>query len=337
MKILVVHNSYREPGGEDENTQTEIRLLEEAGHQVIRFFLSNAQIRPGVLSAARSLWSLGSYRALRLLIRRERPEVAHFHNVFHAISPSGYWAASAETVPVVQTLHNYRLLCSNALLFRDGHPCRDCVGKRIPWPGILHACYRDSVSATLVVSAATSLHRTLGTWSDRVDVFVALSEYSRSIFVGAGLSPARIVVKPNPVHPDPGIGTGDGSFALFVGRLSPEKGIKTLLAAWERVGSKIPLKVVGDGPLANMVAQASLQGRVEWLGRRSPVEVYELMGRARCIVVPSEWHEPFGRVVVEALAKGTPIVVSDIGAPRDLVADGVTGFHFRSGDPLDLV
>jgi glycosyltransferase involved in cell wall biosynthesis len=336
VKILIVHNYYRQPGGEDESTKTEKRLLEADGHEVVEFTCHNDAMRAGLGSAARSLWNRESYGALRRLILREQPHVAHFHNTFYVVSPSAYWAAAAEGLPVVHTLHNYRLLCCNGLLFRDGRPCEECVGRRIPWPGVAHACYRESASASLAVSAVTTLHRSIGTWRDRIDVYVALSEFSRSKFISAGFPPAKVVVKPNCVHPDPGVGSGDGGFALFAGRLTTEKGVGTLLDAWELLGAEIPLRIVGDGPLAERVAAAARRPGVEWIGWSSIADVYELMGRARCVVVPSEWYEPFARVVVEALAKGTPAVVSDAGAPAGLVSDGVTGFHFRTGDPVDL-
>jgi glycosyltransferase involved in cell wall biosynthesis len=284
----------------------------------------------------RALWSTVSYATLRRIIQSERPQVAHFHNTLPLISPSGYWAAAAEGVPVVQTLHNYRLLCCNSLLFRDGKPCEDCVGKRISWSGIAHSCYRESIAASFSVAAVTGLHRAAGTWTNRIDIYIAPSPFARSRFVAGGLPAAKIVVKPNFVHPDPGIGPGDGGFALFAGRLSPEKGVGTLLDAWERLWPEIPLKVVGDGPLAQRVADAARRERIEWLGRRPPAEVYELMGRARCVIVPSDWYEVFPRVVVEAFAKGTPVVASTGGAHTQLVNDGVTGFHFRVGDPRDL-
>jgi len=336
MKILIVHNYYREPGGEDECARSEAQLLEEHGHQVVWFTLQNAELRPGPGSALRSLWSRESHAALRDLIRRERPDVAHFHNTFHLMSPSGYWAAAAEGVPVVQTLHNYRLLCCNALLFREGKPCEDCLGKRIPWRGVARACYRDSVGASLAVATVTTLHRALGTWRDRIDVYVAPSEFLRSRFVAAGFSADKILVKPNFVHPDPGIGSGDGGFALFAGRLNPEKGVETLLRAWELVGHRIPLRIVGDGPLANKVAEEAKNRRVEWLGRRSRAEVLDLMGMARCVVLPSEWYENFPLVLAEALAKGTPVIASDAGAARELISDGLTGFLFRAGNPGSL-
>jgi glycosyltransferase involved in cell wall biosynthesis len=206
----------------------------------------------------------------------------------------------------------------------------------LPWPGIVHACYRGSVPASVAVTATTTLHRVLGTWRNLIDVYVALSESSRSKFLGGGVPQAKIVVKPNAVHPDPGVGPGDGDFALFAGRLTAEKGVDSLLAAWERIGAEIPLRIVGDGPLADRVSQLATRSQIEWLGWRPFEEVLELMGKARCVVVPSEWYEPFARVVVESFAKGTPAVVSDAGAPAELVNDGRTGFHFRSGDSEDM-
>jgi glycosyltransferase involved in cell wall biosynthesis len=337
MKILIVHNFYREPGGEDECAQSEAQLLEEYGHKVIRFTLHNADLHPGPGSALGSLWSRNSYVALRNLIRHERPDVAHFHNTSHLVSPSGYWAAAADGVPVVQTLHNYRLLCCNALLFREGKPCEDCLGKRFAWPGVVRACYRGSVGASLGVAAVTTLHRALGTWRNRIDVYVAPSKFLRSKFVAAGFPASKIVVKPNFVHPDPGAGPGDGGFALYVGRLSLEKGLGVLLEAWELLGSDFPLKIVGDGPLVERVREAAKRPGVEWLGRLPQHAVLQLMGRAHCLVIPSGCYENFPRVMVEALAKGTPVVASDGGAAAELVIDGVNGFRFRAGDRSDLV
>lgn len=336
MKILVVHNHYREPGGEDESVRAEIGLLEAHGHEVVRFFLRNLEAREGPLAAVRGVWSRECHATLRRLVRRERPHVAHFHNTFHRVSPSAYWAVASEGVPIVQTLHNYRLVCCSAQLFRGNRPCQECVGKMLPWPGIVHACYRGSVPASVAVTATTTLHRVLGTWRNLIDVYVALSESSRSKFLGGGVPEAKIVVKPNAVHPDPGVGPGDGDFALFAGRLTAEKGVDSLLAAWERIGAEIPLRIVGDGPLADRVSQLATRSQIEWLGWRPFEEVLELMGKARCVVVPSEWYEPFARVVVESFAKGTPAVVSDAGAPAELVNDGRTGFHFRSGDSEDM-
>jgi glycosyltransferase involved in cell wall biosynthesis len=339
MKVLIAHNRYQQRGGEDESVGAEVALLKSRGHEVIEFVEDNERIARLSLPqvAFRTVWSQESYRQLRRRIRERRPDVVHVQNFFPLISPAAYYAARAEGVPVVQTLRNYRLLCSNGLFFRDGHVCEDCLGKTLPWPGVAHACYRESRMGTVPVTAMLTTHRAVRTWTKMVDVYISLTEFARQKFIEGGLPAKKIVIKPNFVHPDPGPGEGRGGFAMFVGRLSPEKGIGTLLAAWECLGSQMPLKVVGDGPLANRVAEAAASSPyIEWLGRRSLEEVYALMGRASVLIFPSEWYETFGRVAVEAFAKGTPVVAAKIGAIAELVNHGRTGLHFRPGDPEDL-
>lgn len=339
MKILMVHNRYLVRGGEDECFESESELLSAHKHQVVAYIQDNQRI--GEISplqaGLRTIWSTEDYKALRLLIREQQPEVIHVHNFFPLISPSVYHAAQAEGVPIVQTLHNYRLLCSSYNFFRDGHVCEDCMGKPIPWPGVAHACYRGSRTATGAVVAMLTTHRVMQTWSKMVNVYIALTEFARQKFIQGGLSAEKILVKPNFVYPDPGIGEGRGGYGLFVGRLSSEKGIDTLLRAWEQLGGRVPLKIVGDGPLAERVAMASerLPG-VMWLGRRPVEEVYELMGEAAFLVFPSEWYETFGRVAIEAFAKGTPVIAARIGAIAELVKSGRTGLYFCPGDPEDL-
>ena len=182
-----------------------------------------------------------------------------------------------------------------------------------------------------------TVHRVLRTWTEMVDVYVALTEFARSKFIEGGLPAGKIVVKPNFVAPDPGRGQGGGGYALFVGRLAPEKGTGTMLAAWDRLGTRIPLKIVGDGPLRARVVEAARRSNVEWLGHRPVEEVHALMGKADMLVFPSEWYETFGRVAVEAFATGTPVIAADIGAVAELVEHGRTGLEFRPGDPEDLI
>ena len=339
MRILLVHNTYQQPGGEDEVVRTEQRLLEERGHRVLQFSRHNDEIdRMSALEVAgTTLWSRATRRDLGRLLRAERPEVVHFHNTFPLISPSAYYAVRDEGTPIVQTLHNYRLVCSNAQLFRDGGPCEDCIGRKLPWPGVLHACYRDDRAASAVVVAMLGLHRALGTWSRLVGRYIALTDFARVKFIEGGLPPDRIAVKPNFLHPDPGAGPGGGGFVLYVGRLSEEKGIDTLLRAWEVVEDP-PLRIVGDGPLAPLVREAvSRAPGVRWLGRQTQEEVQRLLGEARCLIVPSRWYEGFPRVVVEAFARGTPVVASRLGGLAEIVEDGRTGRLFRPGDPDDLL
>jgi glycosyltransferase involved in cell wall biosynthesis len=339
MKVLIAHNEYQQPGGEDQVFAAEIALLEAHGHHVVRYSVHNdhvAGMNPAVLAGS-TVWNRSSYRQLRSLIRLERPQVAHFHNTLPLISPAGYYAAKAEGVAVVQTLHNYRLLCPNALFFRDGHVCEDCQGKTVPWPGVLHACYRDSRPASAVVAAMLSTHRALRTWTEQVDVYIVTTEFARAKFIQGGLPAQKLIVKPNFLHPAPSPREGQGEYALFVGRLSPEKGVDTLLAAWERLRDLVPLSIVGDGPLAEEVANAarSLE-RVEWLGRQPREQVLALMKAASVLVFPSVCYENFPVTILEAYAVGLPVIASDLGGMASLVEDGRTGLHFRPGDPKDL-
>ena len=212
---------------------------------------------------------------------------------------------------MVQTLHNFRLLCPNALLFRDGRVCEDCLGRSIPWPAVVHKCYRGSRSATAAVAAMLMVHRAMGTWWEAVDVYIALAEFCRRKFIEGGLPAEKIVVKPNFIATDPGVGGGRGGYGVFVGRLAPEKGLETLLKAWKILGGKVPLKVVGDGPMtATVEGSEAKDAGIEWLGHRSAQEVYSLIGEAMFLVFPSEWYENLPRVIIEAFAKGTPVIAS---------------------------
>jgi glycosyltransferase involved in cell wall biosynthesis len=340
VRILSIHNRYQIRGGEDECHAEEVALLRDHGHEVTVYEESNDRVASlnRLHLLAKTVWSQAAYRDVRACLDQQPHDVVHLHNFFPLVSPSVYYAAQAAGVPVVQTLHNYRLLCPNALFFRQGQVCEDCLGKPIPYPGVQHGCYRDSKIASAGVATMLTAHRTLHTWTNQVDLYLALTEFARQKFIEGGLPADKIAVKPNFVTPDPGPGSGSGGYALFVGRLSVEKGLDTLLSAWKQLQGVVPLKIVGDGPLSDQVmAAAQTLPNVEWLGRRSMPEVHALMGEALCLVFPSQWYETFGRVAVEAFAKGTPVIASRIGAIAELVDAGRTGLHFRPGDPDDLV
>jgi glycosyltransferase involved in cell wall biosynthesis len=284
------------------------------------------------------VWSRPAFLEMRGLIAELRPQVVHFHNTFPLISPAAYYAARAEGVPVVQTLHNFRLLCVNALLFRNGKPCEDCLGRPVPWQGVAHRCYRDNRAASAAVAAMIAVHRLLGTWRNAVDAYIALSEFSRRKFIEGGLPADKIVVKSNFAFPEPSTGTGNGGYAVYVGRLSAEKGVETLLKAWRRLGTAVPLKIAGDGPLAPAVQQAMAQNpAIQWLQSVSHDNVYDLIGAAAFLILPSQCYEgALPRVVIEAFATGTPVIVSRHGAMAEAIHDRRNGVHFDPGNPEDL-
>lgn len=342
MRVLSIHNHYRHRGGEDAVFDDEARLLEDNGHIVVRYTATNedaSRLNPLRL-AGRTVWSAQSHRDLGRLIDLERPDVVHVHNWLSMISPSAYYAARSQGVPVVQTLHNYRLMCPGVVFEREGKVCEDCLGRRFAWPAVRHACYRNSRGASATVAVTLTAHRIAGTWDRQVDRYIAPTEFLRDKYIEGGLPPESIVVKPHFVadgSEHTGVGTGSGGFCLFVGRLAEEKGVRSLLAAWEQVAPGARLLLVGDGPLADVVDAASrrLPG-VDWLGKLPPHDVRRLMGEASFVVVPSVGLEAFGLVFIEAFSAGTPVLASSIGPAIDLVDDGRTGRHFPAGDADDL-
>ena len=344
MRIVIVHNFYQQPGGEDEVVRTEIALLLDAGHEILTYFRHNDEIRAQRLSRfalpITTVWSAQSHRAISGLLREHRPSVVHFHNTFPLISPSAYYAARSLDVPVVQTLHNYRLLCPGANLLRDGKPCEDCIGKAVPLSAVKHGCYRESRAASAAVTGMLAAHRGIGTYTRLVDRFIALSEFSKNKFVEGGLPGDRIAVKPNCVYPEPEFhegGVDSRNFALYIGRFSEEKGIGTFVDALKLLKSDIPVRIVGDGPMAESVKRAvvSLPNVVVegWVKRET---VVELLRAARVVVFPSQCYENFPLTMAEAFSVATPVLCSRLGVHQELVKDGVNGIHFTAGDSRDL-
>ena len=339
MQILGVHNRYKIRGGEDECFEAEVSLLRGKGHTVNLFEETNDRLEEigKVHGLVKTLWSNETYRLAKQMLTKHPYNVVHVQNSFPLISPSIYYAAKDRRVPVVQTLHNYRLLCPNAQFFREGRPCEDCLQKPVPIPSIVHACYRNSRPATVAVATMLTLHRLLHTWTETVDRYIALTEFAREKFIQGGIPAEKIAVKPNFVA-DPGVGSGRGGYALFVGRLSEEKGINLLLRSWQQIGKTMPLKIVGDGPMRPQVLEAAqtIPG-VEWLGRRSLAEVYHLMKEAAFLVFPSVWYEGLPRTIVESFATGTPVIAADLGAMSRLITSGKTGLHFTAGSEESLI
>lgn len=341
MRVLMVHNFYQQPGGEDQSFKAEVEMLRQGGVEVHTWTVHNDEIAgiPGPQLALETVWNRRAAHSLREILTVDGPfDVVHFQNTFPRVSPAAIWEAGRSRPAVVQTLRNFRFMCVNGLFFRDGHVCELCLGKRVQLPGIRYGCYRNSVPASATVAAMNYYSNARQVHDRSVDAFIALSNFARGKYVQAGLDPERITVKPNFVMPDPGVGQGDGGYAIFVGRLSPEKGVDTLIEAWRSAGARLPLKIVGDGPNAGRVreAAANSNGAIEWVGHKQKGETYDLIGEARMLIFPSEWYETFGRVAVEAFAKGTPVIAANIGAIAELVDEGRTGLLFTPGDPADL-
>lgn len=340
MRILMVHNRYQQPGGEDAVVRAESELLRTNGHAVDLLEEDNdtiAGLPQAFGTALRCVWSVNARRTIRERILDFRPDLVHIHNFFPRLSPSVHFACRQAGVPIVQTLHNYRLLCPSATLLRDGHICEECPAHLYPWAAVRHACYRGSHAASTAVANMLFVHRVFATWSHTVTRFIALSEFARAKFTAAGLPPQKIVVKPNFVSKDPGAGSGQGGYALFVGRLSTEKGLLTLLKAWQQLPAQHQLRVVGDGPLAPEVrALASVHPSIQWLGWQNQDQVSALMAEAAVLIFPSIWYEGFPMVLAEAFAAGLPVITSRLGTMAEVVTQGKTGLLFSPGHAEEL-
>ncbi|MDP8929379.1 MAG: glycosyltransferase [Actinomycetota bacterium] len=321
MRILQVHNRYRLPGGEDVVVAAERELLERAGHEVVVHQETNPSgTVESAWKLARAPWNRDAAEIVRNLARWVRPDVAHVHNTWFALSPAVIPALRAANVPVVMTLHNYRLICANAQLFRDGRPCEDCVGTH-PWHGVRHACYRGSPSASASAAATIAVHNRRGTWDGDVEIFLALTQFARDRFIAGGLPPDRVRVKPNFVgDPGPRLQPPSASdYLLYVGRLSPEKGLLVALEAARRLGQRQwRLLVVGDGPLRQQAEALAVPG-VEFTGWLPREDVCSLMHGARGLIFPSVWYEGFALTIVEAMAAGLPVIASRLGGTPDVL------------------
>jgi len=341
--ILMVHNRYQQRGGEDAVFEAESNLLERHGHTVHRMLFDNASIperrtpATSVRLAMSTVWSRDSVAKIEAAIERFQPGVVHFHNTLPLVSPAGYYAARRQHVRTVQTLHNYRIMCPNALLFRDGGPCEDCIGRTVAWPGIRHKCYRDSTGQSAVVAATTAAHRIFGTWNRAVDQYVALTEFSRQKFIEGGLPESKITVKPNFLDSAPEPKGERGDAFLFVGRLAESKGIHSMLEAWTSQRLPFDLRIAGGGPLeATVEAAANAVPAITALGMLTPDQVIEEMQTARALVYPSTWYENFPMTLVEAFACGLPVIAARLGAMAEIIEDGRTGLLYTPGDAHDL-
>jgi glycosyltransferase involved in cell wall biosynthesis len=343
LKVVIAHNSNQQHAGDDVVVAHESKLLEGAGHRVVFYKRSNWDVDSykglrKISLAKQTIWASDTRRDFARLLREEKPDVVHVHNTFVMISPSIYSACVEARVPVVQTLHNYRLLCPSATLFRDGKVCQECMQHSF-LRSVKYGCYRDSRSATAVTAMMLGFHRLRKTWDREVSCFVALSEFSRNKFVEGGLPANKITVKPNFVDPDPGKRTGDGDYAIFVGRLSAEKRVDMILEAWKRLRTAIPVMIVGGGPEEEKLRkQAEQEGipNLRFTGKLPREQTIAALNNARFLIFPSEWYEGFPMTLAESFACSTPVICAGMGTMQEVVTDGRTGLHYTPGDADDL-
>lgn len=335
MKVLVVHNRYRYRGGEDIAVDEEIAALRAAGLLAAACIVSNdaldstpAKIRAAVGAAN----SQAGTELVKAAIAKHAPDVVHVHNFFPNISPAVHAVARRAGVATVQTFHNFRAICANALLMRDGAPCETCID-RSPYWGAWRACYRGSIIGSIASAHMIAAHRNAGTWRESVDRIIVLSRFARERFVRAGFPAEKLVVKPNSVD-DPGPpAEASRSGFVFAGRLSREKGVLVLAEAARLTQATI--EIFGEGPLEAEV-RASAPANLSVHAPLPRAEVRRRVAAAEAIVVPSLCYEGAPMVISEAMAAGTPIIVSRIGALPELVPEGQAGLQARAGDPADL-
>ncbi|MBE9004351.1 glycosyltransferase family 4 protein [Fortiea sp. LEGE XX443] len=345
MKLLILHNRYRLAGGEDRVVEAEKKLLETNGHNVIvleETNLSIVNIWDTIAAAGGAIYSFASKQRVQAEIMRFSPELVHVHNFFPLLSPAVYDACYSAGVPVVQTLHNYRLACPKAMPFRDSKICEDCIGTLIPLSSIVHGCYRNSQLQSSIVAAMITWHRLRGTWHQRVDAYIVLTQFHKEKMIQAGLPAEKIYIKPNFVfHTNTTeFNSQRGGYLLFVGRLSEEKGVSVLIDAYIDNNISIPLKIVGDGPLRQVlqkkVQQAGYANLIEFLGYQDKSIVMALMKNAKFLIFPSIWYEGFPLTIIEAFASSLPVLVSQLGSMAEIVEDQVSGLHFKAGNSQDL-
>lgn len=331
MRVLQIHNRYRQFGGEDVVAAQQFQLLQAAGHRVESWWPQNAPGPTATLALAGSLWNPRTAQRVERLVERFRPDIAHIHNTWFTVSPSAVTTLRRLGVPVVLSLHNYRLVCAAATLFRDGAPCEDCLGSH-PWHAVRHRCYRGSVIQSAIAAGGIARQKSRRTWYDDVDRFLALSDFARERFIAGGLPADRISVTANSVD-DPGPRAQPPSASdvvLFVGRLSEPKGVHVLLDAWARAAPPLRLVIAGTGPLEASLRQ-SAPASVTFTGLLSHEATRDLMLEARALVLPSVWYEGQPLVLLESAAAGLPVLLSDLGAMSGLLAPDAEALLFPAG------
>jgi glycosyltransferase involved in cell wall biosynthesis len=337
MKILQVHNYYKFSGGEDTVFSNEYKLLTNYGHTVIQFTKTNKEIdnynnfQKSKLFL-NAVYSKSAFKEVLRIIEEHKPDICHVHNTLTLITPSVYYACKKMGVPVVQTLHNYRLICANAYLFRNGKVCEECIDKSL-YNSVKYGCYRNSRLQTFVLARTIEWNKKQGAWNNLIDAYIALTEFSKHKFIEGGLSENKIFVKPNFIFEDPGYSENNNGKFLFAGRLDVNKGLNVLVKAAEKLPN-VKFKVAGDG-----VLRSNLDGvqNIEYFGQLNRNDLIIELKKSSALIIPSVWYESMPMTIIESFACGKPVIASNLGAMAEIIENGKTGLLFEPGNVDDLV
>lgn len=344
MRILYIHTKYlQSAGGEDSTLEAEVNLMREKGHEVMVTLFDNASMQTGLVGKLKAgisaIYNVASAREVSETLEKFRPDVVHVHNFFFTASPSVLIAVARKKIPLVVTIQNFRLVCANSLLLRNNHICELCIGHDFPWYGVKYKCYHNSAVQSAVVGATAAIHKWLGTWRSKVDIFITPSQFSRNKLLHSSLKPEpnKIEVKHNFII-DPGMTEHSQreAYYLFVGRLSAEKGVETMIKAWSLL-PEANLVIAGDGPEGEHLRTKYADiANISFVGKKSRPEVLELMKHCKALIFPSIWYEGLPLTIIESLATGTPVLASSLGAMKEMITHGKNGLLFQPGDPKDL-
>ncbi|KAA3617057.1 MAG: glycosyltransferase [Calditrichaeota bacterium] len=334
MKILLVHNRYKLAGGEDTVFKNELELLESKGNQVRQFIKDNKEIDNYSISEKVSLigkttYSRNSYLEIAKIFKDYKPDVCHIHNFFPLISPSIFSACQDNKIPVIQTLHNYRLICPGAYLYRDGHICEECSENGI-YKSVKYGCYRESKLQTYTVARMIQKNSEYSTWNTKIDGYITLTNFAKQKFIQNNFPKNKIYKKSNFLFEDPGVSKRNVSGFIFVGRLDETKGLDVLIQA-SRINNNFKINIAGDGPL-----KPKFPKDINYLGLLNKEGVHENIKTSLALIFPSVWYEGMPMTIIEAFACGRPVIASNLGAMAEMIEDGKTGLLFEPGNAKDL-
>ena len=336
MKVLIVHNFYKIRAGEYSVLKNEIKLLKDNGNEVITFYKDNKNIKSfysKVIYFLRIVYSKNIFKEFDYYLKQNKPDVIHVHNFFPIMTPAIFFAAQKNNIPIVHTLHNYRLICPTSTLMHNNRIYEKSIING-SFSTIIDKVYRNSYLGTFALARMISYHKKYNTWDTQVDKFIALTNFSKSKFIEANFLIDKIEIKSNFVFDMYDPESDKKEYALFIGRISEEKGIRCLIKAWEKIDYK--LIIVGTGPLENFVKR-QLNENIIFLGKQNKEEIRVLMNAASFLIIPSIWYEGFPMVILEAYSAGLPVLGSRIGSIEEVVLDNITGLHFKPNDSRDIV